>query len=356
MIQPMQIDRRGAAMVVRHLLDYLANRGLSLIDAAAGIGREERDVAAIVEALQGRKITLHDDDLASVKTQSLLTLLNNWIEEHNRKADSEIPAQYVQTEVARRMIQVARLVHRTGKIGVATGPAGVGKSFVADHLVYELPGSVVARVNDGCRTPRAFIRAVGEAFRVAGERRQSSPTLSAIIKRLRGTNRLMIVDQAHELSDRSFRVLMSLNDEARIPILLIGTVDIRARVSPDVDPEYGQMARRIIARTELLPESFRAGKGSRKKQWLKLDELRRILSGVKLKLSDDALRMLHEIANFGIGFLGRAQNLWIVAGMLADQAGARQITRNHVLQAEAIEMGAEAEQRESASTQQAATA
>jgi len=171
-------------------------------------------------------------------------------------------------------------------------------------------------VNYDTRNAGGFIKKVYEASRIR-RIKYTKVELGQVIERTRGTRRLLIIDQAHELRDSVFPVLMSLNEQAQMPILLVGTVDLHRRLEDDQDPEFGQLSSRVTLRCDLLDELLQPGRGGGLKQWISADELKRIFAVGKIKFHPDGLQALVKVANFECGHLRRVGNLVRVAAALA---------------------------------------
>jgi DNA transposition AAA+ family ATPase len=71
-----------------------------------------------------------------------------------------------------------------------------------------------------------------------------SAQTAALIRAIKGTDRLFIIDEADKLNRRSLGALRRLSDNAGVGIVLIGTPELLPMVN-DPDGKYGQISSRI---------------------------------------------------------------------------------------------------------------
>jgi hypothetical protein len=77
-----------------------------------------------------------------------------------------------------------------------------------------------------------------------------------IINALKGTERLLLIDEAHSLAVRSLNVIRDIHDEAKVPIVLAGTIDLRKRTN-DSTIFFGQFTSRMVARCDVSEPALR---------------------------------------------------------------------------------------------------
>lgn len=136
---------------------------------------------------------------------------------------SKTPKQqvaFVQTVVAKRFFETARICHLDGEIGVAYGDAGIGKTAAAkeytarntDVILIEADLGYTARVLFTELSRRLGLEATGTIHDMFEE----------VKGKLTGSGRLIIVDEAEHLPYRALELLRRVYDKAGIGILLVG--------------------------------------------------------------------------------------------------------------------------------------
>lgn len=271
--------------------------------------------------------------LAVKSVEKLVRDIKAWMEADFSARQNRRPDNFVMTAAAELIMNVARNVHETGTIGIIDGPAGMGKTITIQQVAAQLPGTMVVTGSIDTRTERGLLAAVHQAARLKRRATHGTVRLSQVVERLTRTNRLLIVDQAQDLRDSAYKLLMDLHDASGIPILLVGTIDIHKRLSDDQDVHFGQLASRIGLRVHLYDELIRPGRDGKLKRWIHVSELRRIFGGGKLKLRGDTARALGEVANFQTGHLRRAKWLFELARRIAakdDKNRSKEILPDHL--------------------------
>lgn len=314
MIAPGEITERNALAVLEEASAYLAQHGIAQSKVAAAIGASP----AYLSILFGKSARLYHSNppLAPKTRDKLLRALAGFIEEHGRQ--DRAPKNFINTQVFELVLGAARTVKSERMIGIVTGPAGMGKTECARFIAAdtELPGTMLVEVNYGSQYASGLMRAAFNAAREHG-RTRTVVRFDHVVERLKGSGRLLIVDQAHNLHNSALRVIQDLHDAVQIPILLLGTIDIRNRLADANDPLFTQLSSRVGLRIDLPTELLKTGPSGRARQWISTEQLRKLLRGGKLKLRSDTLAQLVRIANFDPGYLRRAQYLFRLAGRYA---------------------------------------
>lgn len=243
----------------------------------------------------------------------LLRVLNNWMEVNARRRAAGTDRPFVETRVAEAILAAARFVAKRNYMGLVHGPSGVGKSRCIEALADQFPGSIVVRIAKGCRTHTQIIQRLAVESHAVG--RRTGPYLSAwdgVRRSLRGSNRMLLIDEAHQIETSGLEALRDVYDECRVPIMLFCTIDLLDRIRADSDPDHGQMRRRIKYVLDLKGSLHLAdgddGRGV--KQLFGVEDIRALYENSKVRLAADAQAMLVDIANdFGFGCLSHCETL-----------------------------------------------
>jgi DNA transposition AAA+ family ATPase len=297
-------DRRA---IVETVSEYCRTNSVKHAEVARSIGVNKAYVSLL---LRGRF-----EDVPESTLDDHLRRLNSFVEYHAQAAQRKLVDRVHMTKVAKRLFAVAKNTKVLGCMAAAHGPAGVGKTICAKAVTQEIPGTIYVLVNQGSHTPGLLLGAIYRAARF--RRSDVATTFKSVVAFLSGSNRLLILDQAHRLTDKARELVMDLHDAAEIPVLLLATVRIVEQISVDHDPYFGQLSSRVAIRKNLLPEVTSPSRGGSPKTWITIEDVRSIFAREGLKIHPSAARMLALIANDEIGHLRRARNIFAWASEIA---------------------------------------
>lgn len=248
--------------------------------------------------------------------------LDRWLEEEHKRDASPRPTEFVQTRVAEDIMTVADACTTLKTIGLVFGPSGIGKTIALQAVAAEKPGAVFISIKTGAATPSGLVDAIAKALRVNPQARRDSlrHLLDAIEDKLRGTGRLLIVDECHKLcgetatDERCLNILRDLHDHTGIPMLLSGTTDLVAylekRQARGREP-MAQIRSRIGVCCDLVE---RAGEDNGGEPLFTIEEVRRVFAKSKMRLAPDAAKFLMLLANVPhSGGLRTCRNLVVMA-------------------------------------------
>ncbi len=311
---------------IRQALEaFMREHGLTQADVAKAIGRKTTYVNNLLNEAATLPVATRDE---------MYRDLNNWMDREARARANRRPDDFVVTRVAERMFALAERLVERADMAVAYGPAGAGKTKTIEALIAEIPTAIAITADHDSRYPTGLLRKLYNS--VSRKKRLGPARLEEVVEKLRkperiATHNLVVVDQAHVLHDRSIRLLAELADQAQCSVLLIGTVDLKTRVSSDDDPEYGQLSSRFGMRINLAPELTGSFAGSKRAaECFSVADIRKIFHRSKIKLHPDAARMLCEIANRHRGTLRRVSRLFDWAEVAARKKHSAEITVAHV--------------------------
>lgn len=238
--------------------------------------------------------------------------VNELMEREERSRELPRPEDFVETEVARRILTVIRTAIDTCGIGLVYGPSGTGKTKTAEAAHRMFSGSVYIRVIQSTRRAPGFVYALGTKL---GLTRLSSLQVMQprVIETLSGSGRPIIIDEAQELNETGMLAVRDIHDAAGVPIILLGTVDVRKKVD-DSSQWYGQMASRVIATCDITEYALRP---KNPRPLFTIDEIMQIFAGEKLRLTDDGADFLMTIACVpGAGGLRVVEKIVLIASRL----------------------------------------
>ena len=146
--------------------------------------------------------------------------LEAFVRRYREKKATRVDLAYVHTSVAKKIHEIADMVHTDCEVGVIVGEAGVGKTFALQRYAELNPDAVLIEVDFGYSALWLF----KELCREVGieHRGQLSEMAAGIIKRLQGSGRLIVVDEAEYLPHKALELLRRVHDKAGVGMLLVG--------------------------------------------------------------------------------------------------------------------------------------
>jgi DNA transposition AAA+ family ATPase len=194
---------------IQELTELMSEKGFSQAQVARGIGRSP---AMINQYLQGK----YAGDTATLETQ-----VQQFIQrERDREKIRHLKPEFIATYTARKGLEVCRLAHMDGEINVIYGDAGMGKTMVMREYAKKQSDAILIEADPGY-TARVILEELCNRLNVT--RRGNLHDMSeACINALRGSGRIILVDEAENLPYRALETLRRLHDKSGIGIVLAG--------------------------------------------------------------------------------------------------------------------------------------
>ncbi len=180
----------------------------------------------------------------------------------------------------KRITEYLEMAHASNEILLLYGPAGCGKTTALKHYAAEHNGVVYVEADATVGTPRAILLTLLEAL---GGQPTGSTTqvMKTILNTLRDTNRMIIIDEAQHLTERSFDTIRAINDKLGIGLVYSGNSKILKQMYGRHEQEFDQLFSRIGLHCEL-------------KNRYSIEDIRNIFNG--LDIADDCLKHLQSLA------------------------------------------------------------
>lgn len=216
------------------------------------------------------------------------------------------PSHLVETEAVKYMVRSIDAVHRLRAIGVIAAPAGFGKTTVLEAVATKKPGTILVRVLPSNSTPVGLIKLICHA--IDQPYRRSTEALLASLDKLRGSKRLMLIDEAHRLRPQALEVVRDFCD-AGVAIVLAGAPQLIQMINDTEQGSqfYSRCASVINIGDYISPEG---GEGGRATPMITVEDVLRICAADKLTFTGEAQDLLFRIANApGLGSLRTCQRL-----------------------------------------------
>lgn len=251
----------------------------------------------------------------SSPTKQLSAMLSVLRVEEERERDG--PAGYVQGSVHKLMTVVYDRTRQHQNFGVVTAHVGVGKTRFAKEYRANHPQTLLVEASPNM-TPGVLLTELLEWLNTAAPAGLDKK-FREVVRVLRGTNYLIVVDEAERLSGAALEYLRRIRDMAQIGIVLQGTEKLGGLIKP----QHGQFDQ-IRSRVGMWPKTIdRITQND-------ADDMAREALGDRGELSDDVLatlwaycdgsaRMLNEnlipaIRDYAEGKQLTAQLIELIAG------------------------------------------
>ncbi|MCL2268575.1 MAG: AAA family ATPase [Chitinispirillia bacterium] len=169
--------------------------------------------------------------------------------EKDKSASPKIERGFIETSASKRVFEIARNCHVVGEIGVCYSAAGLGKTESVREYTRR-HSDVILIEADPCYTAKVLF---GELRELIGgtSRGNLYDVFVECCRRLKGSGRLLIVDEAEQLPYKALELLRRLHDKTGIGILLTGMPKLLANLK-GLNGEYAQLYSRVGIAIKLI--------------------------------------------------------------------------------------------------------
>ncbi|MBC8009946.1 MAG: AAA family ATPase [Burkholderiales bacterium] len=222
---------------IRAALDtYRTEHGLSLTQLGRELGINSSHVS---KYLAGKP----EGDVPRLESTIEDVLKNAATRRREKKALFETPA-------SRSIHSACELIRKTNDVGLVHGPAGLGKTSGVALYAGENPSAIVLTLSKWSGQADGIQAAVFAAL----ESRGKTPGMRRaewLVERLRGSNRLLVIDNAHRLTHGALQWLFDFQDATECPIALVGNPEVLAKIREN-DQQFSRIGLlRAIKPTEV---------------------------------------------------------------------------------------------------------
>lgn len=215
------------------LAQYLSETGQSRAQAAREVGVSQATLSLFLnDTYSGNNAEI------ARKAEQFLSIAAQ------RKTLVQKPELCLQLDNTAQILQKVYITHASKDILLIYGPAGCGKTSALRHYAAENNGVLYVEADVTTNSHRAILLALLESM---GEdcRGSTAILMKRVIGKLRGTGRLVIIDEAQHLTEKSFDALRALNDKAGVGIVYAGNPSIVKRMYGSREAEFDQVYSRI---------------------------------------------------------------------------------------------------------------
>lgn len=187
------------------------------------------------------------NDTYTGDNQATAEKMARWVESMSARdrvrAATPIVPGFIMTRTAKRFMAIMESAQYEVDMGLVAGNAGVGKTM-AIHAYAGQNNNVWAITADPTMTSPSAV--LDELLYVVGCHDRGGRKIRILIRRLTGTQGLIVVDEAQHLTTRAIEQLRTIHDVAGIGLVLFGNLPLNEKIEGlGRTSEYAQLFSRI---------------------------------------------------------------------------------------------------------------
>lgn len=294
---------------LREARDYINHAKSQKLVTAAELARrtgiKESAISAFcTDKWKGSKGTLYST--ATMLAKAVTQLVKQ------RQADETKIGGFVYTRIARAIWDVVEYAIKRRMIGVFVIPAGCGKTMALDAIHDDKPGSLLVTVTGTRAARKPFLQSLSRALGLS-ESGRAEDLQDAVIERLRGSDRLVMVDEAHKLQVAALDTIREIWDAGKVPIILAGTPTfLQSLTSRRVGSLHAEILDQLSSRVGISRDltDLATTTGGDPERLFTTEDIRKVFHRGGVRLTRDGEEFLCRLANTpGAGALRKCADL-----------------------------------------------
>lgn len=221
---------------IDRLKEYIAHSGKTQKAVGKELGISDGAVSGF---LSGKYKTPH----------ALIPKIASLINRNKKIAVAPKAPEFAPTAISRTVQNAIAYAHLRGVISVVYGDAGVGKTSTVNEYVRNDKLAMLITISPTF----ASITGVNEliAAQLGVRERVSRKITMEIVERLKGSGRVLIVDEAQHLTVRALNHLRCLSDESGIGVALVGNEEVYSKLRGSGKADFAQLFSRVGMRKQV---------------------------------------------------------------------------------------------------------
>jgi DNA transposition AAA+ family ATPase len=200
------------------------------------------------------------DKVSEESIRKFEKVLRGAIEEYERQQSIEETRRarkfrYCKTTVSQAAVRALRAAFENREISVALSHWGVGKTRSVQWYAEQYPNRVLYVRASERMTTKDLVSDLAERCGVV-PRGGIYKLRKSITEKLRGQNRLIVIDECEHLSPDAIDEIRQINDDAVVGVCLIGLVKFKSTMTTLRNSKYGYIYDRIKSLKVLPPTNF----------------------------------------------------------------------------------------------------
>lgn len=219
----------------KELGDYQATHGLSDADVARAVG------------VSPTTVNLWKHNKYSGDNNRIEAAVKAFLENRTEKdeMDEQIaPAKlsFIETSIAKKIFEVAKVCHLEHDMGVCYGIAGLGKTSAVKEYARRNPATILIEADLGYSAKVLFQEIARQLFIEPSGSLHS--IFEACVAKLKNSERLIIVDEAEHLPFKALELIRRVYDKADVGVMLCGMPRLVSNLRGKKG-EYAQLYSRV---------------------------------------------------------------------------------------------------------------
>ena len=257
---------------VEALKKYKEKTGLSQAKISKKMNISE---TAISEFLSGKYKSM----------ESIVPKVQQLIRVEDKKEVAPREPGFKMTTVSKTVLDLISYCHVAGKIGIAYGDAGIGKTMaIREYKKHNPDTSVVITISPCFATMTGVNELLADELHV--QEKISRKIQKEVVNKLRGSNKVVIIDEAQHLTVRVINHLRCI----AVGMAFVGNEEIYIKMRGSGQAAYAQLYSRIADPEHLLTTD------------IKKDDIRLLFEDTDMP--EEAIDILYQISHTGYGVRG----------------------------------------------------
>lgn len=185
--------------------------------------------------------------------EAVCTELNQWLKNFHG-GDRLVPgtSDWMPTPTGNRITSTLFYAQKTPDIALIYGGAGVGKTCTARHYQSENSNIWIATMTPAINSVSACLERIGGALNLSAGHGGAAKAENTIVRRLKGTNGLLVIDEAQFLSPKCLEAIRSLYDASGTGVTLMGNEIVYTLITGGSrQAQFAQLSSRVGFRLRL---------------------------------------------------------------------------------------------------------
>ena len=183
--------------------------------------------------------------------ESIVPKVQQLIRVEDKKEVAPREPDFKPTTISTTVLNLISYCHVSGKIGIAYGDAGVGKTMaIREYKKHNPDTAIVITISPCFATMTGVNELLADELHV--QEKISRKIQKEVVNKLRGSNKVVIIDEAQHLTVRVINHLRCIADESGVGMAFIGNEEIYIKMRGSGQAAYAQLYSRIADPEHLL--------------------------------------------------------------------------------------------------------